>query len=342
MKVMNRIIFIIFFLAFGSIIKAQTLTGKVVDLKTKQPLMSVSIYFDNTTIGTTTNDAGEFSIDYSDAIQSSLVISYLGYETVFILDYRSLSEINVSLKEAIDSLDEVVIDANDGLTRRQKIRLFRKEFLGFSEFSKSCKILNEDDLILRYNKRDQTLSVSAKSPVLVKNKSLQYEIAYDIVDFEISFRYLDPSKLNDYSIHSVLYTGTSFYKDLDTSKKKKLVKKREKAYQGSIQHFMRSLYNKDLRGEDFDIFHNKFQVDEWKFFKIEGMSDSSFKKVTLDTAVVILFEMKHQSKLSPLVSTFFVDQYGNYTPIVELLFSGVMGNQRIGDLLPSNYGLDAN
>jgi len=73
----------------------QTLTGKIVDLKTKQPLMAVSIYFDNTTIGTTTNADGEFSIVYSDAIQSNLVISYLGYETVFISDYRSLSTIKL-------------------------------------------------------------------------------------------------------------------------------------------------------------------------------------------------------------------------------------------------------
>jgi len=199
--------------------------------------------------------------------------------------------------------------------------------------------LNEDDLILRYNKREQTLTVNAKSPVLVKNRSLQYEIAYDIIDFEVAFRYINPEG-NDYTTHSVLYTGTSFYKDLNTKNKKKLFKNRKRAYQGSIQHFMRCLFNKSLRDEDFNIFYDKFQVDEWAFFKIEDIDNSSFKKVTLEKAVDILYDMKHQSKLNPMVSQFYVDQYGNYTPIVELLFSGVMGDQRIGDLLPSNYGLD--
>ncbi|MDG5490854.1 carboxypeptidase-like regulatory domain-containing protein [Psychroserpens sp. SPM9] len=333
--------YLILGLIFAPLLHAQTLTGKVVDLKTKAPLMSVSVYFDNTTIGTTTNDSGEFSIEYSDAIQSNLVISYIGYDTVFISDYRSLSSINVSLKEALHTLDEVVIDANDGLTRKQKLRIFRKEFLGFSEFSKSCRILNEDDLILRYNKKDQTLTVNAKRPVLIKNKKLHYEIAYDIADFEIEFRYLD-AKTDRYTTHSVLFTGTSFYKDLSPEKKPKLIKNRTKAYRGSIQHFMRSLYRKSLRDEGFDIFHEKFQVDEWTFFNVETMPDSPFKKVTLKSTVDILFDMKDQSVLQPLVANFYVDQYGNYLPITELLFSGIMGNQRIGDLLPSNYGLDDN
>lgn len=330
---------IIVFLLLTFTLYSQTVSGHIVDFKTKQPLMAVSVYFDNTTIGTTTDDSGNFTIAYTDAIQSNLIISYIGYETVIISDYRTKNQFEIELKEAVNTLDEVVIDANDGLTRKQKLKVFRKEFLGFSEFSKSCKILNESDLILRYNKKEETLSVSSKRPVLVKNKSLQYEIAYDIIDFEISFRYIDP-KTNHYAVHSVFYTGTSFYKDLNSELKKKVFDKREKAYQGSIQHFMRSLFYKDLRGEAFDIFYEKFQVDEWTFFKVEDIPNVTFKKVSLDKEVNILFKLKDQSVLKPLVTHFYVDKYGNYSPITQLLFSGVMGNQRIGDLLPTNYGLD--
>ncbi|WP_299271909.1 carboxypeptidase-like regulatory domain-containing protein [uncultured Psychroserpens sp.] len=328
-----------FFCSFllTSLLYAQTLSGTVIDFKTKQPLMAVSVYFDNTTIGTTTDDLGRFSIDYSDAIQSQLIVSYLGYETIIVSDYRQKTELSIALKESLNQLDEVVVNTNDGFTRKQKLKLFRKEFLGFSEFSKSCKILNEDDLILRFNKADNVLSVSARKPVLVKNKSLQYEIAYDIQDFEITFRYVD-AKQDQFGIHSVLYTGTSFYKDLNNGKKKAL-KHRKKAYEGSIQHFMRSLYHMNLKDAGFDIFHKKFKVNEWEFFKVEDINDSAFKKVTFETKVNILFKGKDQSVLTPLVSQFYIDEYGNYTPIPGLLFSGVMGDQRIGDLLPTNYGL---
>ena len=321
-----------------SLLYSQTITGTVVDSKTKQPLMAVSVYFDNTTIGTTTDDYGRFVIDYSDAIQTNLIVSYLGYETLIISDYRQRSHsMSIALKESLNQLDEVVVNADDGLSRKQKLKLFRKEFLGFSEFSKSCKILNEDDLILRYNKKDMVLSVSAKKPVLVKNRSLQYEIAYDIQDFEITFRYVD-AKLDQFGIHSVLYTGTSFYKDLNNGKKRTL-KHRKKAYKGSVQHFMRSLYNLNLEDEGFVIFHNKFKVDEWAFFKVEDLKDSSFKKVSLEAKVNILFKGNDQSVLTPVVSQFYIDKFGNYTPIPGLLFSGVMGDYRIGDLLPTNYQL---
>lgn len=114
---------------------------------------SVSIYFNNTTIGTTTNAEGDFSIDYYDALRSPLIISYLGYEKIILSDYRSRTFLNVELIESTNQLDEVLISPDDGLTRKQKLEIFREQFLGSSKNGWSCKILNEDDLILRYDKR---------------------------------------------------------------------------------------------------------------------------------------------------------------------------------------------
>jgi len=39
------------------------------------------------------------------------------------------------------------------------------------------------------------------------------------------------------------------------------------------------------------------------------------------------------------IDEFFIDTYGNYGPIIGVYFSGVMGNQRVGDTLPLDYGL---
>lgn len=228
-------------------LNAQTFSGKVIDGATNLPFEMVSVFFDNTTIGTTTNEKGEFSIDYNDAVQSTLIISFLGYEKVYISDYRSRNNITVTLKESADKLDEVVINADDGMSRKQKLKIFRKEFLGNSDFGKSCKILNEDVIYLRYNKADKTLTASSRSPILIKNGSLGYEISYDIVDFELVFKYLD-TKTTHYTPHSVVYTGTMFYKDiLLNNKKRRISKNRDKAYKGSRQHFMRALYNGNLK-----------------------------------------------------------------------------------------------
>lgn len=332
----NRLFIFIFFLP--QICISQTLTGLVIDKLTQQPVETAAVYFDNTTIGTTTNENGEFSITYTDVIQSTLVISYLGYEKVLISDYRSQNSITVELIEANNVLDEVHIDYDDGLTRRQKLRLFRKEFLGASKFGKSCKILNEDDLILRYDKVNKALYASSKVALEIENKALQYKIAYDLIDFEINFRYAN-LKTMKFTIKSVAYFGTSFYKELKMTKTPKVIKNRNHAYEGSIQHFMRSLYNKSLEKEGYWIFHNKFRVDEWAYIKVETIAESENKTVTVKDKISILFNNDLQSELHLKTDKFFIDVYGNYAPINGIYFSGVMGSQRVGDNLPLNYRL---
>lgn len=317
---------------------SQTFTGRVLDRLTQQPIETVSVYFDNTIIGTTTNDKGEFSISYTDAVQSTLVISYLGYNKVLISDFRSKNNVVIELVEADNALDEVYLEYDDGLTRRQKLRLFRKEFLGNSKFGKSCKILNEDDLILKYDKRKKDLYASCKVPLKVLNKSLQYEISYDLIDFEVNFKYAN-LKTREFTVNSVVYFGTSFYKELENFKKNKSIKNREQAYSGSVQHFMRSLYNKNLKDEGYLVFYDGFVVNEWSYFTVEAAENTDFKKVSLKENVSILYDKDFQSELQLEIDEFFIDTYGNYAPIIGVYFSGVMGNQRVGDTLPLDYGL---
>ncbi|RED44516.1 carboxypeptidase-like protein [Winogradskyella eximia] len=310
----------------------------MLDRLTQQPIETVSVYFDNTTIGTTTNDKGEFSISYTDAVQSTLVISYLGYNKVLISDFRSKNNVVIELVEADNALDEVYLEYDDGLTRRQKLRLFRKEFLGNSKFGKSCKILNENDLILKYDKHKKDLYASCKVPLKVLNKSLQYEISYDLIDFEVNFKYAN-LKTREFTVNSVVYFGTSFYKELENFKKNKSIKNREQAYSGSVQHFMRSLYNKNLKDEGYLVFYDGFIVNEWSYFTVEAVENTDFKKVSLKENVSILYDKDFQSELQLEIDEFFIDTYGNYAPIIGVYFSGVMGNQRVGDTLPLDYGL---
>lgn len=78
---------------------AQTVRGIVLDAKTQAPIETATVYFDNTTLGTITDEHGKFSIAYSNAIQSPLVISFLGYKTQLITDYRRKKSIEVFLIE---------------------------------------------------------------------------------------------------------------------------------------------------------------------------------------------------------------------------------------------------
>ncbi|WP_298493208.1 carboxypeptidase-like regulatory domain-containing protein [uncultured Algibacter sp.] len=317
------------FLGFKGI--SQTFNGVVLDALTNKPLETATVYFDNTSIGVITNANGQFSIQYSNALQSPLIISYLGYEKQIIEDYRNVNNVTILLKEAKQTLKEVVINANDGLTRKQKLRLFRKEFLGFSRFGNSCKILNEDDIIIRYYKKAKKLTAYAKGPIRIQNLALQYLVEYDLTFFEIYF------DKDIYDTKSVRFVGNSFFKNLKSDIEKKTLKNREKAYSGSRLEFMRALYSEELEDKKYEIFLKNLKVNPWNFFIMDYKNNSKIKKVSLNQPVDIIYNKIEQSTIEFLTPNILIDVYGNFNNVTKIRFTGVMGSQRIGELLPFDY-----
>ena len=59
---MKKAVLFFLFLVFCKPLLAQEINGVVLDDKTNEPLESVSIYFDGTTIGATTNAKGVFKL----------------------------------------------------------------------------------------------------------------------------------------------------------------------------------------------------------------------------------------------------------------------------------------
>ena len=318
---------------------AQTLLGKVIDAQTKEPLEMASVYFDNTTIGTVTNEKGEFSIDYNDAIQSTLIISILGYQKTYINDYREKTEVLVSLTEALNELDEVEISYDDGMTRKQKLKLFKENFLGTSKFARSCKIINEDAIFLRYDKDDKKLYASAKQPLKIINKALAYEISYDLGDYEILFQYIDLNE-NIFNIRQVAYYGNVFYKDLNQNEpKKRILKNREKAYDASVQRFMRALYYKDFKEKGYLFGEGGFKINPYKYLTLSKKDSSNLVTAKLEKPVAIYYK-DAISFIQTVVPEFKINRYGNHTPVTSVMFGGAMGTKRVGDMLPLDFHMD--
>lgn len=85
-----------------------TITGKVLDGTTQQPLAGVNIIVKGTTIGTTTDSDGKYTIRADD--HQVLVFSFIGYAAVETqVNGRGL--IDIILQEDIRSLNEVVVNA---------------------------------------------------------------------------------------------------------------------------------------------------------------------------------------------------------------------------------------
>lgn len=329
-------LYTIFFLLHAFLGYTQIVNGTVLDAKTKTPIETATVYFNNTTFGVITNQKGAFSIAYSDAIQSPLIISFLGYKKQVITNYRDTNTLTILLEEDYETLGEVVVNANDGLTRKEKLRFFRREFLGSSRFGKSCTILNEDDIVLRYNKKERILRAHAKAPLRIENKALQYNLIYDLNSFTLNFSLPNPNE-GAFSVKSVGFMGNSYYQNFKIFNKKKAIRNRRKAYKGSRLQFIRALYVQKFEENNYQIYYGNTKVDPWEYFHLEPQNN--IKRVSLFHIINILYNNWEQSTIRFTTPSIFIDFYGNYTNPDKVHFSGAMGDQRVGELLPFDFGL---
>lgn len=334
------LLFVLFFTVLS--FSAQELKGVVLNEKNNEPIIGASVYFDNTSIGTTTNFDGEFSISLKQPINSPLVVSFVGFETRIhkIKNFDNLK--TFKLKEDVNTLEEVVLESKDEWSREYKLKQFRIEFLGRSEFAKKCIILNEEALVLNFERDTKQLVASAKAPIIIKNEALDYIIKYDINDFYISY-FMDTDANMDLekvyrTVASVAYSGTTFFENVDSKKHKRALRNRKKAYTGSTLHFMRAIANNSIRKEKFKIFKGSYQVEPSIHIKTFRNDSLNVTGVELSQKLNILVKGR-QSAIQSEVKRFFIDAYGNHSPIDKVLFGGFMAKQRIGDILPLDYGL---
>lgn len=235
---------ILLFLLFFSIsISSQIdITGTV--YFENKPLENVAVYLNNTMLGTTTNEKGEFLISVKEG-QYELIVSYLGFKKInYVLNTSTyIKPLVFVLEEDENVLNEVIIKKivyDD--TWKNNLYVFKQEFIGITELSKDCEILNPEVLYFEYNPKKDFFETFARKPLKIKHKSLGYLITYELVSFTIKQNYVSVS-------------GYCRYKNLKGSKRKKRKWKanRLKAYNGSRVHFLKSILNNKIEEEGFII-----------------------------------------------------------------------------------------
>ena len=79
---MKRVSFLFFYLmSFQELLSDSLFTGIVLSSKTKQPISNVNIYTNQKSKGTSTNIAGEFSLQTSNS-DTLIVYEHVGFETL--------------------------------------------------------------------------------------------------------------------------------------------------------------------------------------------------------------------------------------------------------------------
>lgn len=359
----HKYLCVLFLLSNFCFAQIVTIKGIVLDKKTNKPISGASIYFNNTTIGTISKPDGIFNIEKDGSVESSLIISYLGYQKIIIDKPENNKNYKILMVEEEFSLDEVVL-TNDDWPRSLKLKEFKKYFLGDTKNGKSCNILNEDELILKYNKSDKVLTAVAYKPLIIKNKNLNYIIDYDLEEFKVIYSYVNG--LNERVFRSTFFSGTSFFQPLESTPNIKIEKRRQKAYKGSILHFMRSLSQQLLEENGYKVFDGSFEIKSNKYITVNIIDSLDIYKINIakdpravhlrrenptinfgnrpiaPIALNILYKKNRQSRFEPNSHEFYIDKKGNHFPANAVYFSGDISEGRFGNTLPLDYEIKEN
>ncbi len=345
-----RNVFVLILLWILSVcLQAQTLSGSVYDSSTKQPINKVSVFLDGTLIQTVTDEKGRFELSVDKEINTSLVLYHVSYYPVKISNPFNENLNGISMKERVYILNEVVVEAEQ-FTRAQKMDVFRKQFLGETKAGKSCRIVNEDDIELVYDLNLKRLSASSERPLIILNNYLKYRILFSLDEFWVQYS-MEKTLEQDY-IRQSLFAGTSLFIDLDSTSAQ-IKKRRDDIYKHTYPYFFRNFANHTLDQTGYLVFNNNFPVDPSSFFTIKDTL--SLKQVQLipDTDICkkqlgspdafgiidLLYNKKIRSAIYFYTESFMVDSYGNINNLDKVIFSGALGKNRAGDILPLNYEL---
>ena len=236
-----------FLLLFSFNMFAQfTITGKVVDSATKEPLYGASVFCQNTTSGTVTNKQGEFSMQLKSG-GYELIISFTGYQTKAIrLNGNDNTPLMIELPKEEKSMTEVVVkSSNEVMEGWDKYgKFFLENFIGSTPNAEQCKIVNPEAIHFYYYKRSDKLKVLATEPIQIANNALGYNLRYQLD----SFTYYYKTQISQ-------YRGYCLFTEMQGSfdQMKKWSTNRKAAYYGSKLHFTRSYYDSTLTEEGFEI-----------------------------------------------------------------------------------------
>lgn len=361
---MKKTIVLIIICFFSISVLAQTnytISGTIIDQETKLPLQGASVFAENTTLGTATDNNGIFNLKLPNG-GYSLVISFTGYQTetkrITTTD-ASAEHLIIDLKKKEKSLDEFVVKASyevaDGLAKYGDF--FLENFIGKTANSKMCFIKNTDALKFYYYKRSKRLKILATQPLEIINNALGYTIQYQLDSF-----------VHEYNTDVSIYTGYPLFKEMETSILEQLEKwssARKEAYNGSILHFMRSMYDKKLKEEGFEIqFVVKHNENETglvlnDFYRaVNYKKDDSTNTVDIlpnQKEVAIIYKNEEPSTLYAeaypdepkkfelsVISflpqeTLDIEQNGFYYEQNDITITGYLAWEKVGDMLPYDF-----
>lgn len=351
----------IFFFSLATIITAlaQTgsITGTVLDGQTQQPLPYASVYINFTTIGTYSNEKGEFSLSNLASGEYELIVSFIGHEP-----YRTKvtiandNEIKLRVRLNLVALKEVQIIASKDKEWEKQLEKFKKLFIGTGANARLCRIINPWSLSFEETKTG-TFIAKAADILEIENLSLGYRISYELKRFEFNRK--------DYILAG--YVRFQELEALDSIMTNKWEEERNEAYRGSVQHLIKTIVDHRFREEGYILFEDRSglsrivrterlnaNVDKTIFHypmekKITEGKDAGTFTIQMPSRLEVHYRNKNiHSRIYTDVPypVGWVEVKGGYLYVrgdgfilnpTQMTVSGYMFQSRIADILPNDF-----
>lgn len=235
-------IFILLLVLPYSTIAQQFINGTVISDKTGLPVEGASVYFNNTSLGTSAKADGTFLLQLPNMVTTELIISAVGYELIAynLPDTKDLQKnflFKLSTKE--QQLKEILIlpDA----VRKKYLKIFEENFLGITEEASRSNIENRKDIYFASGDNNNSIRAFSDTPLVIINKMLGYKIKFELIEFSF-----------DKENGRTFYYGYTRFEEM--GKKNKWQKNRRHCYYGSTKHFYSSLITNRLKENGFRIY----------------------------------------------------------------------------------------
>lgn len=218
------------------------LKGTVVSQADNRPVPFASVFINNSTLGTTTDENGAFSLNRLTPGKHELVVSVLGYEKFFtVITLPHDKPLLIKLLEKSTQLDPVTVRAYDKNGWQTWGTLFMESFIGTTANAQRTVLKNTGDLRFRHNKEENSLEVFAMAPLQIQNKSLGYDLEYHLELFRIDFR-----------SNTHTYAGYPYFRERK-SVSRGVIRQREETYNASLMKFIRSLYHNTVQEDGYSV-----------------------------------------------------------------------------------------
>jgi len=317
-----------------------SLSGRVTDSKTKEPIPYATAFLANTMIGTEALVDGTFSLRNIPVGKYDLTVSSTGYKlaTLPVSIPDGEKTLSVQLHQDVKILKEVVIKRKR-LDYAKLKAMFTQYFLGETDNAGKCTIANMDDIDLDYDEETKVLTATAAKPIEIENDALGFKVFYFLNEFK-----LDLIKQVD------LFVGVPRFEALVPSTKaqaRRWVGERARAYYGSLTHFMRSLKFNCLKEDDFYIYleqKNKWIPINESFFLSSG-PDSLVRLKIVYQGETQEYNYSRQNVYSYQTSylkfrknDLLIHDNGYYENPLKFYLEGYLAwSEKIAELLPLEY-----